>query len=122
MIELRGLRLSGLCGLLPEERERRQPLEFDVDLYLDARRAAQTDDLANTVDYGAVCDFVASTLEAESFLLLERLADRLASELAGWPGVIEVEVVAKKLRPPVPYQMASSGVRVRRGADSGERS
>ena len=32
-IELRGLRLIGICGALPEERDRAQPLEIDLDVY-----------------------------------------------------------------------------------------
>ena len=44
---------SGICGVLPEEQERPQPLEVDLDLDADLSRRRRSDDLADTVDYGA---------------------------------------------------------------------
>ena len=38
-IEIRGLRVLGVHGLLPEERDRPQPFEVDLDLVLDLVRA-----------------------------------------------------------------------------------
>jgi dihydroneopterin aldolase len=35
VIELRGLQVVGICGALPEERERAQPLEIDLDVEAD---------------------------------------------------------------------------------------
>ena len=39
-IELRGLQLVGIVGVLPEERERAQPLDVDVDIEVDADTGA----------------------------------------------------------------------------------
>ena len=50
-IELRGLRVSGICGVLPEEQQRAQPLEVDVDIVADLTAASRSDDLADTADY-----------------------------------------------------------------------
>ena len=44
-IELRGLRASGICGALPEEQERAQPLELDLDVIADLAPAGQSDTL-----------------------------------------------------------------------------
>ena len=41
-----------LCGLLPEERDRRQPLSFDIDIQTDLSVAANSDDIEDTVHYG----------------------------------------------------------------------
>ena len=59
-IELRGLRVLGAHGALPEERQRAQPFEVDLDLELDLRPAGRSDRLADTVDYGAVTEAVAA--------------------------------------------------------------
>ena len=56
LIELRGLRLSAIVGVLPHEREQAQPLELDLDIVVDLATAGASDDLADTVDYGALCD------------------------------------------------------------------
>ncbi len=81
-IELRGLRLSARCGVLPEERERAQPLEVDLDLYVDLAPAGQSDDLDDTVDYGAVCELVEKVCAAGAPRLLEHLANSLATRVA----------------------------------------
>ena len=54
VIELRGLQVVGICGALPEERERAQPLEIDLDVEADLAPAGWSDVLADTIDYGVL--------------------------------------------------------------------
>ncbi|MGK2959465.1 MAG: dihydroneopterin aldolase [Acidimicrobiales bacterium] len=114
-IELRGLRVLGFCGVLPEEHDRAQPLEIDLDVGLDLSPAASTDDLAQTVDYGALCDAVIEAVEVGHCALLEHLAHRVAEvALAQDVRVSWVMVALRKLRPPVPHDLGTAGVRVTR--------
>ena len=115
-IELRGLRVLGTHGVLDEERHRAQPFEVDVDLVADLGAAGRSDDLSDTVDYGAVAAAAAAVVAGSHSDLLEHLAERVADAVldAGGGRVSEVEVVVRKLRPPVPQDLASSGVRIRR--------
>lgn len=114
-IELRGLRLVGVVGVLPEERTRAQPLELDVDLSVDTSSAGASDALADTVDYGAVCDTLSELVAGLRPELLERLAVVAADAvLALDPRIESVELAVRKLRPPVPHALSSSGVRVTR--------
>ena len=113
-IELRGLRVSAVCGVLPEEKVRRQPLDLDVYAVLTA--ALTTDDLADTVDYGTLCALVACIADRESFDLMERFASRVAEDVLATSGVEAVTVAVRKLRPPVPEDLATSGVRIHRTA------
>lgn len=114
-IEISGLRLVGVVGVLPEERERAQPLEVDLHVEVDLSVAGITDDLGDTVDYGALCDRVASITSAGRPLLLERLATDLAAGVLNCDERISaVEIAVRKLRPPVPHDLGSSGVRIRR--------
>lgn len=114
-VELRGLRVTAVCGVLPEEQARPQPFELDVDLEADLQEAGRSDDLADTVDYGAVCDTVAEIAASERFALMEAFAQRVAEVvLATQPLVASIEVGVRKLRPPVPHDLATSGVRVHR--------
>ena len=77
-IELRGLRALGLCGILPEEGSRAQPLEVDLDIEADLYVPGSSDELGDTIDYSAVCAMVERIITAERFHLLEALATRLA--------------------------------------------
>jgi dihydroneopterin aldolase len=112
-IELRGLRVLARCGVLPFEQDQDQPVEIDLDLTADLAPAGASDDLADTIDYGAVCAAVERTVTAQPFALLERLAERVAQAVLDLDGRIEmVAVTARKLRPPVPQQLTTSGVRL----------
>jgi len=113
-IELRGLRVLALCGVLPEERERRQPFEIDLDVEADLTSAGQTDDLDDTIDYGRLCADVDAIADNEQFGLLERFAQRVAEVVLADPKVDAVTVSIRKMRPPVPQHLDSSGVRIRR--------
>ncbi|HLN16025.1 MAG TPA: dihydroneopterin aldolase [Acidimicrobiales bacterium] len=117
-LEVRGLRVVAVHGVLPEERERPQPFELDLDVAV-ALGPGLTDDLARTVDYGALVERASAVVTGRSYQLLETLADAVAAELLGADDrVVEVEVVVRKLRPPVPAELASVGVAVvRRRAD-----
>jgi dihydroneopterin aldolase len=111
-IELRGLRVLARVGVLPGEREQDQPLEIDLDLVVDLAAAGASDDLADTVDYGAVCGAVQAAAQ-EHVDLLERLAEVVAEAvLAIDERVVAVDLAVRKLRPPVPHDLATSGVRV----------
>ena len=113
-IELRGLRVAGICGVLPEERERVQPLEVDLDIVADLAGPGRTDDLDATIDYGCVCEDVERVITTAAPKLLERLAQLIAEAVLVDDRVIEVTVAVRKLRPPVPQQLATSGVRITR--------
>lgn len=104
----------GYCGALPEEQERVQPLEVDLDVALDLRPAGESDALDDTVDYGVLCAMVERIITTERFTLLERLATRIAEVALADERVLSVTVSARKLEPPVAQQLTTSGVRITR--------
>jgi 7,8-dihydroneopterin aldolase/epimerase/oxygenase len=116
LIQLRGLRALGICGALPEEQVRAQPLEVDLDISADLSAAARSDDLDETIDYGDVTAVVTRVITGERFALLERLAGRIAEEVLRDRRVLSVTVSVRKLRPPVPQQLDTAGVRITRTA------
>ena len=114
VIEVRGLRALAICGALPEEQARPQPVEVDLDVVVDLSPAGSSDDLDDTVDYAAIAADVEQVLIHERFTLLERLAQRLAEVVLVDPRVAAVTVAVRKLRPPVPQQLDTTGVRITR--------
>jgi dihydroneopterin aldolase len=113
-VELRGLRVTALCGVLPEERTRRQPFEIDVDVFADLGPPGASDALDDTVDYGALCSRIDRVAAEEHYSLLERFAARIAEVVLETPMVEAVTVSVRKLRPPVPQHLSTSGVRIHR--------
>lgn len=113
-IEVRGLRALGKHGLAPGEKDQAQPFEIDLNLYLDLSRAAQTDDIDDTVDYGPLCAQIVELVEHESFDLIEILAERIAGIAKADDRVQKVTVSLRKLRPPVAAHVATAGVTITR--------
>lgn len=111
-IQIRGLRVMGVHGVLPEEQKRPQPFEVDLDLAVDLRKAGVSDDLEDTVDYGVLAEAVAACVATESYRLLERLADRVAEIALGDQRVTSVTVTVKKLEPPVDVELDHVSVRL----------
>lgn len=113
VLEVRGVRVLGTHGVLPVEKETAQPFEFDLDLYYDMALATVSDALEDAVDYGAVIDAAVAVLTGPHCELLERLAFLIGEAVLSVDDRIEeVDVVVRKLQPPVPYEITSSGVRI----------
>jgi 7,8-dihydroneopterin aldolase/epimerase/oxygenase len=130
-IELRGLRALGTHGVLPEERDRPQPFEVDLDLEMDLRAAGRSDLLGDTADYGAIAEAVVAVIAGPHSDLLEHLAERIAQAAltagagsagaTGVPRATGVRVAVRKLRPPVGVAMTSAGVNIhRRPSEAGQ--
>ena len=113
-ILIAGLRELGIHGVLPEERVRPQPFEVNVELHVDLAKAGASDHLADTVDYGEICDAVSRVVAQESYQLLERLAQRIADVCRSDPRVAGVVIEVRKLQPPVQAQVDHVAVRIQR--------
>ncbi|MDY0000559.1 MAG: dihydroneopterin aldolase [Polyangia bacterium] len=95
-IHIRDLRLRCIIGIFPDERRAKQDVEVNITLLADLRRACQSDDFAQTVDYKGVKKRVVALVEASEFLLIERLAQSIADLCLDTPGVAAVRVVVDK--------------------------
>jgi len=73
-ITIEGLRIDCVVGVYPHERDRQQPLELDVRLSIDSRRAGASERLAQTVDYTATANQIAFLLQSCRFYMLETAA------------------------------------------------
>jgi dihydroneopterin aldolase len=112
VIELRELRCAAVVGILSEERDRPQPLAFDIDVVRPFEEAAMNDDITATTNYADVLTLAAKVASDGAFLLLETLAYRVAHEILGLDGSItSVMVAVRKLHPPVAEDVATVGVR-----------
>lgn len=100
-IALRGVRAYGHHGVLASEREQGQPFLIDIALGVDTRSAAGADDLALTVDYGAIAKRVVDAVGRDPVNLIETVAQRVADLCLAQPRVAEVEVTVHKPHAPV---------------------
>jgi dihydroneopterin aldolase len=75
---IKGLKATSVIGCYDWERDIRQTLVIDLELQADFTRAAQTDALADALDYAAISQRVIAVCDESRFQLLEALAEHLA--------------------------------------------
>ena len=113
-ISLRGLRVFGRHGVLAFEREQGQDFVIDLDLAVDLRPAAASDDVADTVHYGELAEALAAVVGGEPVNLLETLAHRLAQACLADPRVAATTVTVHKPQAPIPLSFTDVSVTIRR--------
>lgn len=114
-IFLEGLTFYGYHGVNAEERELGQRFEVDVRVYLDLGAAGRSDSIGDTVSYTDIYRVVQSTVEKESYYLLEAVAEALAKRLLTSFSVTAVHIRMKKPSPPVHGAVTgSAGVEIYR--------
>lgn len=115
-ILIEGLQVEALIGVYPHERQAVQPLLFDIALGGDHRAASAGDDVADAVDYAAVCERVRAFVAARRPQLLETLAEALAADLLRLRGVRSVRLRIRKPEAARALGAASVGVEIARDA------
>lgn len=113
-ITLTGVRAFGYHGVLDEERHAGQEFVVDVTLYASTSRAADTDDVADTLHYGEVAERIVALIESDPVNLLETLAARIADDLLDRYPARMVTVTVHKPAAPIPVPFADVSVTIRR--------
>ncbi|WP_136518433.1 2-amino-4-hydroxy-6-hydroxymethyldihydropteridine diphosphokinase [Cellulomonas telluris] len=113
-IRLEGIRATGYHGVFAHERREGQTFVADVVVHLDTRRAAATDDLAHTVNYGVLAEHVAAVLAGDPADLVETVAERIAATVLAQPHVQAVDVAVHKPQAPITVPFGDVVVTIRR--------
>jgi dihydroneopterin aldolase len=77
-IFITALSTEAVIGIYDWEREVKQRLEVDLELWLDLRAAAKSDAIEDTLNYKSVAKRVLAFVEASQYQLVEALAGEIA--------------------------------------------
>jgi dihydroneopterin aldolase len=113
-ISLTGLRVRGFHGVFESERRDGQEFVVDAVLELSTVDAAVSDELSQTVDYGALAQRLADVVSGEPVNLLEALAARLVEVCLAEPRVQIATVTVHKPQAPIPLAFHDVAVTIRR--------
>lgn len=86
-IFIRGLRLETRIGIHPWEQRSTRPVILDLELAADIKRAAASDQIAQTLDYEAIARRLRELVTSSRYALVETLAERCAEVLQSEFGV-----------------------------------
>ncbi|MFT3716115.1 MAG: dihydroneopterin aldolase [Gordonia sp. (in: high G+C Gram-positive bacteria)] len=118
-IELRGLKVRGNHGVFDHEKADGQDFLIDIVLWLDLRPAAVSDDLADTVDYGALAQRAHDIVAGPSRDLIETVGAEIADDIMTDPRISACEVTVHKPGAPIPLTFDDVAVVTRRSKKGG---
>jgi len=79
IIFLGQLEIETIIGIYDWERETKQKVLLDIEMAFDIQKAAQTDDIAYTLNYKTVSKRIISFVESSHFFLVETLISEIAT-------------------------------------------
>jgi len=97
-LSIRGMTFHAHHGLEDHEIENGQRFEIDVEMLFDASKAAQSDQLKDTVDVRKVYKEIKKSVLEKRFYLLEALAQRVADDILN---NYDIDAVTVRVRKPV---------------------
>ncbi|MBB5871264.1 dihydroneopterin aldolase [Allocatelliglobosispora scoriae] len=113
-ITLTGLRAFGRHGVFDFERENGQDFVVDAVLSLDLTKAANSDDVTDTVHYGELADALVAIVTGPPVNLLETLATRLVEACLVDERVQRAIVTVHKPSAPIPHSFTDVSVTMER--------
>jgi len=114
-IFLAGVSGIGYHGVFEHEAANGQDFFVDVELRVNLDKASESDELKDTVDYGAITDSVVSEITGERVQLIERLAGRIAERVLSEDARIKsVAITVHKPNAPVSAPVQDISVRIDR--------
>lgn len=115
-ITIKGLEVFANHGVYPEENRLGQKFVVNAVLYVNTRAAGLSDDLDLSVNYGTVCHQITDFLTANTYKLIERVAEELARHiLINNPLVHEIDVEIEKPGAPIGLPLETVSVKIHRG-------
>ena len=81
IIYLNDLRIDTVIGIYDWERRTKQTVIFDIEMAADIRKAAESDNIDDTLSYKTVAKRLISYVSTSEFELIETLAEQVAGIL-----------------------------------------
>lgn len=111
-ISINGLTVFGHHGVLPHETALGQRFVIDVVVGVDTRRAAASDALDHTLDYGQLSAAISALATQRPVKLIETLAEHIATLVLDEPQATSVSVTVTKPHAPLSVLADSVAVKI----------
>lgn len=111
-IHITDLHIHARHGVLPQEQLTGNDYTVDIKIGFDISRAAQTDDVADTLNYAEVYNIIKEEMNVPS-KLIEHVAGRIADKLtARYAKISTIVLRITKLNPPMGADCTGAGVEI----------
>lgn len=114
-IKIKDLEVYANHGVFPEETKLGQKFLVSCVMYLDTRKAGNTDDLDASVNYGTISHLIKKEMEEKTFKLIETVTEHLAETILLFDERIQrVDVEVKKPWAPIGLPLDTVSVKITR--------
>jgi dihydroneopterin aldolase len=79
IVYIRDLRIETIIGIYDWEREVKQTISLDLEMAHNISKAAESDDIQYALNYKSIAKRLIKFVEQSEFLLVERMAEEIAS-------------------------------------------
>jgi len=93
---VKDLRVETIIGIYDHERTKKQTIVLDFDMSFDISKAAASEDIEDALNYKTLTDNIRAYVEGTEFLLIETLAEKVASMILSDFGVAKVKLTLHK--------------------------
>lgn len=109
IILIEGLNVETVIGCFAWEREIIQPLSLDLNILYDLSKAAQSDQLVDTINYAEICEISAQVIQSKQPKLIEHAAQLVINKLFdAFDGIEKITITIRK--PAIIPQAQSVGI------------
>ena len=81
IIRIKNLKIPATHGAYEFEKDKEGLFELDIEMYMDLKTPARTDDLNDTVNYDEVVSIITSIFTQKSYNLIESIAEKICDKL-----------------------------------------
>ena len=96
IIKIKNLKLKTIVGIFDWERTEKQDVIINAEIEFDGAKAANSDNIEDTVDYKKINKKIIEVVESSKFFLLEKLADTVLKIIMEDKKVIKAKVEVDK--------------------------
>ncbi len=79
IVFIENLKIDTVIGIYDWEKQIRQQITLDIEMAFDIKKAAISDDIADTLNYKTVCKRITEFVVKAKFELVEKLAEEIAA-------------------------------------------
>ncbi len=115
-IILKDILVRGILGINPEERTTKQDIRLNITLLTDIRRAAESRNIEDTVNYFTITERLIEFVENSSYLLLETLVSEVAKLLLRENPLV-VKVIVRVEKPTALRYTNAVGIEIERSRE-----
>ena len=114
-IDIKNIKAFAYHGVFDHEARDGQDFFVDISMSVNLQAASLSDDLSDTVDYGAITNQVVQEIQGERVQLIEKLAGRIADTLLSThPKITSLAVTVHKPHAPVTASVTDISATVHR--------